>query len=155
MKFIEEKIGSIGPLSFLAYAHNSMNGSDITTKQRYEFTLFRATAASCRIDFHKREIVSTATSPERVVVDKDSGLSLKDVQEVVAMAEEQALKESNSKQGLPELTFQTDPPVFVVFLKFRSGREGFNFYDAALADRIAKALQHAVELCGGGSKDPF
>jgi hypothetical protein len=27
--------------------------------------------------------------------------------------------------------------------------------DADLADRLAKAFTHAIELCGGGSKDPF
>lgn len=27
--------------------------------------------------------------------------------------------------------------------------------DATLAYRLAKALTHAVELCGGGSKEPF
>ena len=25
----------------------------------------------------------------------------------------------------------------------------------AVADRVAKAMVHAVELCGGGDKDPF
>jgi peptidylprolyl isomerase len=29
------------------------------------------------------------------------------------------------------------------------------FDDADVADRVAKAMTHAVELCGGGNKDPF
>jgi hypothetical protein len=35
------------------------------------------------------------------------------------------------------------------------GVHEFNFYDETLCHRVAKALQHAVELCGGGSKEPF
>jgi tetratricopeptide (TPR) repeat protein len=31
----------------------------------------------------------------------------------------------------------------------------FLFNDADLADRVAKAITHAIELCGGGNKDPF
>jgi hypothetical protein len=31
----------------------------------------------------------------------------------------------------------------------------FYFRDDETANRIAKAMQRAVELCGGGSKDPF
>jgi hypothetical protein len=31
----------------------------------------------------------------------------------------------------------------------------FPFTDADLADRVAKAITHAIELCGGGNKEPF
>jgi hypothetical protein len=30
----------------------------------------------------------------------------------------------------------------------------FTFDDSALADRIARAMVHSVELCGGGQKSP-
>jgi hypothetical protein len=31
----------------------------------------------------------------------------------------------------------------------------FNFYDEALSERVSKALQHAVSLCGGGMPNTF
>jgi hypothetical protein len=34
------------------------------------------------------------------------------------------------------------------------GEDGFIFADEAIANRIAKTLTRAVELCGGGNKDP-
>jgi hypothetical protein len=34
-------------------------------------------------------------------------------------------------------------------------RKSFYFADPATADRVAKAMLRAVELCGGGSTDPF
>jgi hypothetical protein len=39
----------------------------------------------------------------------------------------------------------------------RAGNQanGFYFADEEMANRVAKALVHAVELCGGGNKDPF
>jgi hypothetical protein len=90
-----------------------------------------------------------------VDLDKDLGFALKDVQEVVVKTCEQNLKEAQSKAGYPEYSNRVDPPVFVIIVKKKNGRDYFFLYDESLANRIAKALVHAVELCGGGSKDPF
>jgi hypothetical protein len=32
---------------------------------------------------------------------------------------------------------------------------GLHFGDEDMANRVAKAMNHAAELCGGGNKDPF
>jgi hypothetical protein len=91
-----------------------------------------------------------------VQLDKDLGFALKDVQEVVVEAVEHRTKEAVSKQlGHPEWSNRMDPPVFVIIVKKKNGEDDFYLYDESLAQRIAKALVHAVELCGGGSKDPF
>jgi hypothetical protein len=39
----------------------------------------------------------------------------------------------------------------------RSETTGWYFYifDQDLANRIAKAMVHGIELCGGGNKSPF
>jgi hypothetical protein len=82
----------------------------------------------------------------------------------------------------PTMVFQNDPPYFEVLIHLGSGKmvhyhtmrveSGKNakstesndnsgefvlhFRDEETADRVAKALVHAVELCGGGSKpEPF
>jgi hypothetical protein len=68
---------------------------------------------------------------------------------------EQDLRENNSKTGHPEYSARVDPLVFVITTTWKSGGIYFLLYDESLAHRIAKALVHAVELCGGGSKDPF
>ena len=156
MNFIEEKLNSIGRISFAQFQHDGVKDIDLPPiKMSYKVTSVRAIAKDCRVDYHYWSAVSSATVPERVLADKDSGFSLREVQEVGTATGEQALKEANSKAGRPELNFQVDPPTFVLFVKLKSTKENFRLYDASLAERLTKALQHAVELCGGGSKDPF
>jgi hypothetical protein len=72
------------------------------------------------------------------------------------MSGEQDFKEIVLAQGRPPGSYKFDPPVYA--LKVARPHHTFNtfyFLDEDLANRVAKAFVHAVELCGGGSKDPF
>jgi hypothetical protein len=144
MKFIEEKLGSIGPVSYI------VNTGGDEWKETDEVTNVRTNVAGCRIDYDSR-----ATSYGKVNQTQNISVPLKDVEEVLVKSMEQDRKEFTSKAGHPEWTVQVSPPVFVLTVKRKSGGNNFYMYDESLANRIAKALVHAVELCGGGSKDPF
>ncbi len=150
MKFIEEKLNSIGRVNYIAYLHNNTDGSDTTGRISDEVKNVRANPATCRIDFHDWE-----TQNEKVKADTDAWFLLKAVQEVVVKTREQDAKESDSKEGHPEYSYRIDPPVFILSINRKSGHHTISFYDEAMANRVAKALVHAVELCGGGNKDPF
>jgi CRISPR/Cas system CMR subunit Cmr6 (Cas7 group RAMP superfamily) len=79
---------------------------------------------------------------------------LKDVKDLVVLPEEQHLKQMRSADSESD---RADPPVFV--LKVRKKNKDFQvvlFSDEQMANRVAKAMVHAVELCGGGGKpEPF
>ena len=142
MKFIGSKLGEIGTVNEIAYVHDNLDGRDITIKMSFEFNQVRVSADKCRID--------------NVMAGKDLGFSLKDVREIVVEPEDQALKRFYTADGHPEWTVRVDPSVYSVTVKLPKKLErSFRFYDESLANRIAKALVHAVELCGGGNKDPF
>jgi len=149
MQFIQEQLGSIGAVNYVAYFHDNTVGNDWTQKFANE-VIVEANATGCRISYHE-----LLTRNGQVMIDQDAGILLKDVTEVVVKAGEQALKESNSKAGHPEWTARMDPPVYILEVRRKIGPNYFVLYDESLANRIAKALVHAVELCGGGSKDPF
>ena len=65
------------------------------------------------------------------------------------------------------LTLVSSKPVFKFHVSFTKGAEApvetdpsgkldtLNFRDEETANKLAKAFTHAVELCGGGNKDPF
>jgi len=91
-----------------------------------------------------------------VLTDTDVAFSLHDVQDLVVMPAEQDMKRSYAAAGHPTWEPRFDPPMFLV-VERRAGNQanGFYFADEEMANRVAKALVHAVELCGGGSKDPF
>ena len=150
MKFIEEKLGSIGQVNYVAYNHDNTAGTNGTNKFSSEASNVRASVQSCLIGYHWRDI-----EEGEVLNDMDVWFPLKDVQEVVVQTMEQDLKETSSKAGHPEYSIRVDPPVFVIAVKRKNGGNPFVLYDESLANRIAKALVHAVELCGGGNKDPF
>ena len=100
--------------------------------------------------------VPTRYSNADKVFDSDGELFLKQVREVVPTQLETVLQRNAAKGGHPEVSFKVDPAIFVVMLKGESkNNKMFRFYDDTLADRVSKALQHAVELCGGGNQEPF
>jgi hypothetical protein len=150
MKYIEEQLGSIGPVNFIAYRHDNTNGKEGITKFTSEVTNVRANVALCLISFHWRETVDG-----KVLQDADPGVELKVVEQVVVVTQAVNLRDITSKAGRPELAVRVDPPVFALLAKRKAGLNAFVLYDESQANRIAKAMVHAAELCGGGDKDPF
>jgi hypothetical protein len=149
MKFIQDKLP--GKVNSVLYRHNNISGTDENPiKESFELSNVSADASRCYITFHTR--YSNADK----VFDSDGELFLKQVREVVPTQLETVLQRNAAKGGHPEVSFKVDPAIFVVMLKGESkNNKMFRFYDDTLADRVSKALQHAVELCGGGNQEPF
>jgi hypothetical protein len=90
--------------------------------------------------------------------DEDDAFSLRDVQEIVVKPFEQHGTERLAKNGSPNVVVtSTSPPITALVARLPRREENvFLFTDADLADRVAKAMLHAVELCGGGkAPEPF
>jgi len=155
MKFIQDKVYSIGQVNFISYAHSGITGQDFTAQFRLEISKPVLTGSSnCMFFFHERSVVQGELRH-----DKDFGIPFKDVEDIksvekiLVMSEEQNLKEKDSANGHPEMSSRVDPPVFVVqAIRSDNYKNDLYFVDEELANRVAKAMVHAVELCGGGSK---
>jgi len=150
MKFIEDKLNSIGPVNYIAYTHDNVTGNNATNKFSAELTNVRGNVAGCRIDYHWRN-----TRDGRILQDLDAGFPLKPVNQVRVKTREQELKEGSSNGGHPEWASRVYPTVFVISVEVGPNGNTLCLFDESLANRIAKALVHAVELCGGGTKEPF
>jgi hypothetical protein len=90
-------------------------------------------------------------------VDDDLSLSLSEVRSISVLSLDRWQDTSWAEQNLPE-TKETiaDPIPFVaVYMLNNGGKRPIFFTTEEAANRFAKALVHAVELCGGGDKDPF
>jgi hypothetical protein len=107
---------------------------------------------SCLLSFHFKGSDNGAA-----FFDGDAGVPLQQVEDVMILPVEQSIKETDSKNGNTTRSYRSDPPIFVLRVRRQkgAGSNEFDFTDEALANRVAKAMVHAVELCGGGSKDPF
>ncbi|MGA2003682.1 MAG: hypothetical protein ABSG70_09890, partial [Terriglobales bacterium] len=149
MKFIQDKVNGIGPVNFVLYTHDNVTGSDQTNQFKVEVTKVLANPSACHIAYHLKDERDRA-----VVHDLDAEFYLKNVEDVVVTPMEQGAREIATAQGHPSSNVSADPPVFLFKVRMTDKRYyAFDFLDEQLANRVAKAMVRAVELCGGGSKD--
>jgi len=149
LKFIQYKLPS--KVSYIEHLHNDLKGTDDSQKWTMETSNVSADTGRCTLAYQYQMNVGDRT---------DSGatryvLPLKNVSDIEVMPYEEAMNLKSAKGGNPELKYVIDPSISALLLNPGRGEIQFLFYDETLSHRVAKALQHAVELCGGGNKEPF
>jgi hypothetical protein len=89
------------------------------------------------------------------VNDEDVSFSLRDVLGISMLTNDEHEKliferEKASPDEKQTLHMKFDPQVYLVIVrKAEDNEEGFTFVNKNQANRVAKAMGHAVELCGG------
>jgi hypothetical protein len=151
MRFIQDKMNEQGKSAFVEYRQNTSDGSTTTVTIVNEISNVVADQTLCRISYHRK-----ASQNGAVYKNVDSAFSLREVQDILVRPFEQHETEYFASTGANIIVTSTTPPVTVLTVRRPRGEVNFfDFTDTALTDRIAKAMVHAVELCGGGNKDPF
>lgn len=133
--------------------HDTQTGNDSRYNVTYQITNVVADEDQCRISYHWKSTRGQASLPEA-----DLWFSLRNVQYVQSKPYEQFQTEVDARAGDPNtVTSSTNPPLTVLMVhQSRNIKEQpFILDDPQLADRVARALTHAVELCGGGNNEPF
>ena len=169
MKFIQDKLNDNNKTSWIDYAKPTRGaGSGWIDTVTHEFSSVVADTGQCHISYH---IFTKHSEPYRWLATSDGrnnngknnkgediSFSLRSVQEIVVKPWEQYETEWLAKNGHPDATvISSAPATTALVVRQPHGVENvFTFDDAALADRVAKAMVHSVELCGGGkSEEPF
>jgi hypothetical protein len=148
MKFLEGKLP--GKVNYVVYTHNNEKNIDSSVKRSFELSDVTANSDRCSISFHYH----FENGP--VTLNKDEEVPLKEVGTVTLKQMEQHVQQQVARIGHPEVSVRTEPQIYLVVVSWEPKHNMmFNFYDDALADRVLQAMQHAVQLCGGGSKEPF
>jgi len=158
MRFIQDKLNDTGPINYVAFWQNTTDGSTGNNTITIEDTKVVADLNQCRI-FYQEKVIRNGEDKG----DIGYGFSVREIKNIVVKPYAQYLTESLADSGSPNIiTTSTNPPLMALNVnlppnfKFHHGfNYSFIFKDADTADRVAKALTHAVELCGGGNKDPF
>lgn len=152
LKFIGERLSTDATVNFIAFGQNTTDSSTWQNTFKYGEAPFHADIDACLI-----------SNTETISKDGAAATSVTSIyffntfEDVVVKPAEQFLTESNAKLGNPnQVITSTTPPTLVLMMRAKHGNYAF-FYltDASIADRIAKAMTHAIEICGGGHKDPF
>jgi len=152
MKFIQEKLNDIGKVNFVTFFQNTTDNSNLSNIQTNEVSNVVADPNQCRVTYHWKVTRDGAT-----MMNGDFWFSLRDVKDIVIKPYTQYQSELNASLGNPNFIItSTNPPLSAMMVRRPHDVVNlFPFTDADTADRAAKAFTHAVELCGGGNKDPF
>lgn len=150
MKFIQDKLGEQGTFNFVLAVHAPREDKDWSVRMMQEASSVRADAAACGILYHYRSAVNGAST-----ADTDLGINLKDVKDLTVLTGEQNQSNNDTDAGNPGRSYSITPEFYVLRVRRGNLFNRFNFHEEEMANRVAKAMVHAVELCGGGSKDPF
>jgi hypothetical protein len=150
MQFIQENAAE-GKLTYTAFVTDaSQQGVEWKNQFTVETSSLVADPAACRITYHWR-----ADENGKRIDDADYSLVLKDVKEILVLPQDQNQNQVDNRSGHPDWTSRISPPLFALIAKRPKGLVNvFLFSDEEMANRVAKAMVHAVELCGGG-KDAF
>jgi hypothetical protein len=151
LSFIEDKLNGQGAVNWLSTLQDTVagtSGSPIQMTSRVSNAA--GDARACRLAFH-----FTLTGAGKVTFDGAPWVPLRRVESLSVMSMEDATKSEHARQGHPESIESISPAVYDLFVRDAANRSwDFPFADQDLANRVAKAMLHAVELCGGG-KEPF
>jgi len=160
MKFIQDKMNDQGPV----FTEMSSNLNPMPSRSYSLLSDVVADVSTCTLHV-KRKVSAPDGAWENV---ETSTIPFKDVDSIAVESAQDMANRQAAENGHPEVSVSYRPDVYGLSLKFHrvstNGKEPpqsgdstgqFSFRDEQTANRIAKAMQRAVELCGGGSKDPF
>ena len=141
-----------GDVNFVTFNHNTKTSEDATNTFHSSITHISPDPDHCTFYYHYTEARDGTTTS-----DANSGIPLKLLSSIEVLSVIEAKNRAAAMAGTPNIVVsQSSPDVFLVDAMRTDGSANFiYFYDQDTANRVAKALTHAMELCGGGSRDVF
>jgi hypothetical protein len=149
LQYIQDKM-SDNRLSFTADVTNSTDNSTFQTTYVELSSNVSADASQCRVSYHFAEWVNNAAQPDP---DVDAAFPLKDVDTITVEPMRQNITDADAAAGKSNYDVTSTEPDITAILVHRppSLVNEISFTDTDLADNVAKALNHAVTLCGGSA----
>jgi hypothetical protein len=177
LKFIQDKVNQQGSILYVESWNNAVSGTSSPAKESSVETHVVAVDPAGGLSFQQAfKSLSNTQSGTRMATGTWQ-MQFKDVEKLEVL---NSIDFKHRKS--PQIVFQNDPPYFEVLVHLvpgktvqhhtvreESGNNGktsesddnigefvLHFRDEETANRVANAMIHAVELCGGGSKpEPF
>jgi hypothetical protein len=151
LDFIRDKLGQQGRIDYAGAMHDSADNTNWVNRFNVEASNVTADIASCRVGFHWRTGVDGKQGQ-----DFDTGFRFSQLQTVALTSMEEDVNRLAAKDGHPTWTGKINPPVWVLTASTSAGeRFVVDFRDRDLADRVIRAMTHAMKLCGGAKAEAF
>jgi hypothetical protein len=183
IKFIQDRLSEQGQLFYSVRGHDTQSGQD-TAPIQYSFqaTSFTFDPGDCRFERHYN--LGYQLPAANWVTNNDNWLSgvLQSIKQVQVTSAIDWWTQELAAEGHPAQTARVQPPFFVLSFGRAQKASGYctsnskpdgpriecpdpnqsdrlrmtwGFRDEDTANRVAKAMVHAAELCGGGQPEPF
>jgi TPR repeat protein len=151
LQYIEEKINQNGLVNYAIHVHDNQDGRNWTIQKNEAFTGVVTEPDTCKLSYHWKSIGDGV-----VQIDADAWFPFTAVANVKVTTVAAVAKLNDAAHGHLTRDATVDPPAYeVVVQKQGNGKNAFIFADEDIANRVAKAMTHAAQLCGGGDQDPF
>ena len=158
MKFIQDKLNAVGTVNYTVHWHDNAEDTNGVVRMSLEESTVVADPTICWIKYHLKIVDGTALD------ERDNGFFLSDVQDLAVITGEQYTNKHYAANGYPTVDSKIDPPIFWLVARRSgnksqlsggrtAGEDAFVFTNEEMANRVAKAMLHAVELCGGGHQE--
>jgi hypothetical protein len=145
MQFLQSKLNEQGKLNWATHYHDSADGTNWTYQLTFEVSKVVADASACTIAYHY-----DITRDGVQLNDTDTSFNLHDVEDMTLTTGDQRQNRNDAAAGHTTWDAKVDPPVFDLIVRGQEKAEFyFFFFDEDTANRVTKAMGHAVELCGG------
>jgi hypothetical protein len=149
--FIRDKTAQQGQINYAATTHDSSDNTTWSNQFTVEATNVTSNEGQCQVGFHWHTTVDS-----KVAQDQDSSVPFKLVTSVEVNDMGADIARIEAKDGHTTWTSSVRPAVWVVFVRRSDGHTNtIDFVDHDLANRVAKAMNHAAQLCGGTTSEPF
>lgn len=151
LEFIRSRLNQQGKINYAGFLHDAADNSNWVNQFDVEATNVTADAAACAINLHW-----TTAIDGKNVQDRDSSFKFATLESVTLTSMEQDTNQLSARAGHPTWTARVNPPIWVVTASRPDGTNFvMDFRDRSVAERVAKAMKHAILLCGTGKREAF
>ena len=145
MQLLQARLNEQGKMNWTTHYHDSADNTNWTYQFNFEAGKVVADASACTISYHY-----TIIRDGKQISDSDASFNLHDVHDLTLITGDERQNKNDVAAGHTTWNAKVDPPVFDLIVKGKDTAEYyFFFFDGDVANRVTKAMGHAVELCGG------
>jgi hypothetical protein len=154
LQFIKDKMMEHPEFNYVALIHNTADNSDFNCRFRRTVSDVKILSQTCLLGYHVH-----VERVGNVLADvPTAGIPFREVIKTEVMTKAETISRAAADVGSPNLICTGTNPVLYTVNVIRQGErvDALDFQDADTANRVAKAVNHAAEVCGGGQKrSPF
>ena len=149
--FIRDKIAEQGLLNFASTTHDPATGQTWDNQFTAEASNVTPDEAACTVDLHWHSTVDG-----KAVQDMATTIQFKIVTSASVTSLDEDIARLNADGGHAAWVTKMRPAIWVLLVRKSNGHTNtVDFRDRDMAERVAKAMRHAADLCGGSGALPF